>query len=208
MISVVMVNAGIDEWGMFTEPAIASLRAHATEEYQLITVDVACGRRKLGDVRFSKWVSYSEAVNAGAVLAEGERLLILNNDITAHGPWQHHLDTTSYCGPVLLQKEGVQYIEGWCISIRTDLWHLVGGFHTHYRNSWEDVDLAWRLSRMAYVPHKIHIPLHHIWGATRHRHPGSNKHDEENRQFLLRRMREAEAMRYLDIGHFGMESNG
>lgn len=188
--SVIVVSAGINEWYDMTVPAINSLRANTLTDYEGIIVDN--GGRNRGVVNFSQMVPYAEAVNKAAEFATGDRLIILNNDITAYGDWLAVFDKydVPYSGAVRLLKEGVSYLEGWCICIDHDLWHMLGGFNEVYKNSWEDVDLAWRLLRLGIKPTLLPIPIRHVWGATRSRYPGANKWDEENRQYLLTRIRE------------------
>lgn len=193
-MSVVLISAGIDEWEKFTQPAIQSLEQHATEEYQLIVMDN--GGKSRGDVNTDTMIPYAEAVNMTARLAVHERLVILNNDITARGDWQAWVHNFRYSGPRLLQVEGIDYIEGWFIAIEMDLWHMLNGFNERFINSWEDVDLAWRLRRLGIRPHRINVPMKHIWGATRHAYPGSNKWDGQNREFLLSRVREGRRRRW------------
>jgi hypothetical protein len=193
-VSVIMISAGVDEWDKLTQPAIQSLAHHASEVYEIIVMDN--GGKQRGDVNTDIMIPYAEAVNMTARLATHERLVILNNDITARGDWMAWIHGHPYCGPRLLSVEGVDYIEGWFISIDMDLWHMMNGFNESYKNSWEDVDLAWRLCRIGITPRRINVPMKHVWGATRHVHPGSNKWDGQNRELLLSRMHENERFRW------------
>ena len=186
MLSVVLVNAGVEEWHLYTEGAIASLKEHAKDDFQLVIVDN--GGKARGDINFENMLPYAEAVNKATECVDGDHILILNNDITARGDWQAHLFDYPYCGAKVLKVEGVTYVEGWCISIQRDVWHMVGGFNEVYKNSWEDVDLAWRLSRLGIYARHITMPMYHIWGATRHRYEWANQWDAKNRQYLIDRM--------------------
>lgn len=189
---IVIVSAGIKEWDEFTAPCWRSLGLSTRIDYDLVRVDNGGDNR--GEVNFDKMVPYAEAANAGAALIQNEKLVILNNDITFTGDLLDSIEKWSpgspYCGAVSFIKEGVEYIEGWCIVIDREQWVYLDGFDTAYKNSWEDVDLAWRLSKIGIRPVVIPVPAIHIWGATRNRYPGSNRWDEENRQRLLTRMRE------------------
>jgi len=198
--SIVIVSAGQREWQDFTEPAYRTIGQLTRTDYELILVDN--GGRNRGVVNFKEMVPYAEAANAGVAKATCQKVILLNNDVTATGDLLAKVEqySTPYCGAVSLIKESVEYIEGWCIVIDRDLWHILGGFNTVYKNSWEDVDLAWRLKRLGITPCVIPIPLTHIWGATRSRYEGSNKWDEENRQYLLSRMREAKEWRWQRLG--------
>jgi hypothetical protein len=187
---VVIVNAGVKEWDDFTVNCYRTLGINTRIDYDLCLVDN--GGLGRGQVNFPDMIPYAEAANAGAACLANERLVILNNDITFNGDLLFKLEqysTVRFGGAVSLIKEGVEYIEGWCIVIDNELWKLMNGFDTEYKNSWEDVDLAFRLSKMNIHPRVIPIPCHHIWGATRNRYPGSNKWDEQNRQRLLSRIR-------------------
>lgn len=189
-LSVIMVSSGIPEWEDFTLPAISSMEKHTTRKYEFIVTDNAGQGR--GNVNTDVMLPYSVMVNKAAQLATGDRLLILNNDITATGDWYRCVEQHTsfpYCGPVLLSKEGVTYVEGWCISIERDLFHMLNGLCEKYKNSWDDVDFAWRLSRLGVPASHIPMPMKHIWGATRHRYTHSNDWDEENRQYMLSRIR-------------------
>jgi GT2 family glycosyltransferase len=192
---VVIVSAGVSEWNEMTVPAYRSLGINTRTDYDLVLVDNGGSSR--GQVNFNKMVCYAEAANAGAKLIKNEKLIILNNDITVNADLFARLENYNgvpYGGAVSLVKEGVEYIEGWCIVIDKDVWDFLGGFHEEYKNSWEDVDLAWRLRRIGIHPKALPVPIYHIWGATRRRYPGSNQWDEENRQRLLSRIREREAI--------------
>ena len=197
-MSVVMISAGIEEWNKYTKEAIESLRKHATDDYELIVMDNGGNGR--GDINTDTMLPYGTAVNMATRLATCERLIILNNDIKARGQWQRYVYDSPFCGPKLLKVEGVEYIEGWFISIERDIWHLVNGFNEHFRNSWEDVDLSWRLSRLGVFPTCITVPMHHIWGATRHAHPGTNKWDHENRKYFLERKKEGRHHKWRKLG--------
>jgi len=189
---VVIVSAGIPEWDMYTVGCYRSLGISTRIDYDLCLVDN--GGHGRGQVNFPKMIPYAEAANAGAATLNNEKLVILNNDITFTGDMFGCIDRYGmpYCGAVSLIKEGVEYIEGWCIVINNELWRGLGGFDIEYKNSWEDVDLAWRLSLQGIKPTVLPAPCRHIWGATRNRYPGSNRWDEENRQRLLSRIREKE----------------
>lgn len=185
--SIVLVNAGVEEWELFTEPAIMSLNIN-TQYHQLIVVDN--GGKERGHVNIPTMVPYATAVNLGAKKATNEQLIILNNDIKAGSNFLPiGAKPIPYGGPMILKKEGITYVEGWCIFIERTLWTYLGGFDESYKNSWEDVDLAWRLSRIGVRPTRTHTRINHVWGATRSRHPGSNKWDTENRNRLLSRIR-------------------
>ena len=185
MLSVVMISAGETQWDQFTTTAIATLKQHKTEDFELIVMDN--GGLGRGDINSDIMLPYAEAVNKAAELATGNWLLILNNDITIRGDWMRFIYDHHYCGPKLLRVEGTEYIEGWFISIQRDLWHMMGGFNEVYKNSWEDVDLAWRLCRVGIYPKRINAPVSHIWGATRNAIPGSNQWDDQNRRYFLGR---------------------
>jgi len=197
---VVIVSAGIPEWEMFTVECYRTLGLTTRIDYDLILVDNGGQRR--GMVNIDTMVPFAEAANMGAACLQNEKLVILNNDVTFTGDLFDTLEkyATPYCGAVLLTKENVEYVEGWCIVIDRDLWHVLGGFNTVFKNSWEDVDLAWRLSRLGISPCRIPIPATHVWGATRSRYEGSNKWDEENRQYLLARMRDSRSWKWTRTG--------
>lgn len=199
-VTAIIISAGKQEWQEFTVPAYHSLGLSTRIDYELLTVDN--GGQNRGMLNIKEMVPYAEAVNLAAAEVHTEKMLILNNDITATGDWMQCIEqyATPYCGAVSLIKEGVAYIEGWCICIDTDLWHTIGGFNAEYKNSWEDVDLAWRLSRLGVTPCVIPMPFKHIWGATRARYAGSNKWDSENRTRLLSRMREAKSWKWQRLG--------
>ena len=190
-LSVVMVSAGIEEWDLFTVPAIESMNKYAHADEFIVVDNGGLGR---GQVNTATMVPYAEAVNMGAQQATGNCLLILNNDITATGHWLEPIwqqaETLRYGGPVLLQKEGTTYVEGWCVFILRYAWHHLGGFNTVFKNSWEDVDLAFRLACMGIHPTHLRLPFSHIWGATRNRHLGSDQWFEQNRRYFLDRVSE------------------
>lgn len=189
MISVLLISAGVDNWDKYTTPAIEGLRKHATADIQLITVDN--GGLARGTVNISTMIPYAAAVNQAALEAKGERLLILNNDIKVTGKWMGEILNHPLCGPgPMLKKEGITYLEGWALSIDRELWHLLNGFCEYFKNSWEDADFCVRARQLGVEPVLIKSwPVTHFWGKTRNIIPGSNKWDERNRLFFLRRKR-------------------
>jgi len=180
MISIVVVSAGVQLWDMFTAPAVASLSRHATQEHELITVDN--GGLSRGTVNIPVMVPYAAAMNAGAAVATGNRLLLLNNDIEARGPYLNALGQGDLEGPTpRIVATDAHYLEGWALSVSHGLWDILGGFNTNYVNSWEDVDFCWRAQRLG-VPltHLQAWPVAHHYGQTRNRIEGANAHDNEN----------------------------
>lgn len=202
-LAVIMVSAGnmsedgLDFWTTYTKPAIHSLNHHSAEHYELVVVDNGgCGR---GDLNYDVMVPYAQAVNQAVELVSKSlsRLLILNNDIIVNGPWQKQIYTSPLCGPKILRKEGIDYIEGWALSVDRELWHMLGGFNEIFANSWEDVDFCWRASRLGIPPMKINNwPVYHHWGATRNKIKGSNRWDGQNRLYLLERIKASNGKRW------------
>ena len=186
MISIIMVSAG-PHWERLTAPAIEGLRKYASKEHELIVVDN--GGTSQGDINIDTMVPYGEAVNRGAYMATGDRLLILNNDIIVTGDYMATLGQNNIEGPTIRVVEGnVSYIEGWAISIDHRLWNLLGGFDINYSNRWEDVDLSWRASLLNWAPAQLDsFPISHIYNGTRQYTPSANDKDFPNRCYFLRK---------------------
>lgn len=190
-LSIIVVSAGVDLWDKLTIPALESLRRYATRDHEFIVVDN--GGLGRGDVNTEVMVPYGHAVNHSAESATGDRLLILNNDIVAHGPYMDALGTHTLEGPTPRTVEGpTHYLEGWALSIDRALWDILGGFDTYYRNSWEDVDLCWRARCLGFTANVIHDwPVRHYYGQTRIVTEGANANDFANMDYFYNKKRRA-----------------
>lgn len=165
-LSIVVVSAGVELWDELTVPALRGLREFGDPRDEIIVVDN--GGLGRGDVNFGTLVPYATAVNAGACLATGDWLLILNNDIIVSGPYREHL------GHHALEGSSIQpdtrrggFVTGWMISIDRGLWDLLNGFDEQFRNSFEDVDLSCRARLLGFDFHNVDPPIKHLSGRTR-----------------------------------------
>lgn len=186
MLSIVVVSAG-PHWERLTAPAIKGLEQYATGDYELIVVDN--GGSNQGHINLPVMVPYGEAINRGAYVAKGDRLLLLNNDIIVTGDYMATLSDAGLEGPTIRRiHTDVDYVEGWAISIKHSLWDLLGGFDINLKNSWEDVDLSWRARLLGYPPQLIrNFPISHIYNGTRQYHEGSNQWDWVNEAYFARK---------------------
>jgi glycosyltransferase involved in cell wall biosynthesis len=129
----------------------------------------------------NRW--FAAANNQGLAAATGEVVVFLNNDIAlpdpAAGPvWlervRRDVAAGGMYGPSLRRAavagadgEGpgavrsVQYIEGWCVAARREVWERLGGWDaaTYAMPYWEDTDLSLRAVRAGQRLVKTDRPL-------------------------------------------------
>jgi GT2 family glycosyltransferase len=136
-------------------------------------------------------LSYSQACNAGALIATSDTLCFLNSDVEInseqwHVPFLQALDKdnvgivgasgrrllpeTWYGGAVQYDND-VDYAEGWCVWIKRDILNCVNGWDEEYTPFYcEDSDLSFKIKYLLGKTIEI-IPQHeqkikHIGGAT------------------------------------------
>lgn len=125
---------------------------------------------------------YGPALNQGLMMAQGEYLVCLNNDvITLHPNWLEILiaplreNHKLLCGGRLITKNGwvevdgwiPDYLEGYCMAFHRQFLTDVGFFDERFAPAFvEDVELCWRAERNGYRMQEIKVPLYHLYGRT------------------------------------------
>jgi len=125
---------------------------------------------------------YGPALNQGLMVAKGEYLVCLNNDvIVLHPNWLETLieplRTNLYqiCGGRMIHQNGwvevdgwiPDYLEGYCLAFHRYFLSDVGFFDEQFAPAFvEDVELCWRAGRHGYLMKRVKIHLYHLYGKT------------------------------------------
>jgi len=136
-----------------------------------------------------KNLGYAKANNQGAKIAKGNILLFLNSDVrVGHNFLQDilsaftadkKLDATGACGGILdsnlnclgeTRNNGDRwdYLVGWCLAVRKDVFEEIGGFDERYGYGYcEDTDLSYRLKHDGYKINILEVlKIHHFSNKT------------------------------------------
>ena len=133
---------------------------------------------------------YSGGLNAGLAGAEGDYIVLMNNDIQCMAPnWLDVLfapvkeDSRRFVGPRIIPNNTmtdvgggpVPYLEGWMMGATKEFWNEMGGMDERYTIAWfEDVDIAFRAVQAGYKLHPVPgTPVFHLGGQTAY-HSGLN----------------------------------
>lgn len=105
---------------------VEAIRLHTAEPYELIVVDNAsddgtaayCRRERIPFISMPENAGFPAACNRGLMLASGDELLLLNNDVTVTKGWLGNLKSALYSsrdvgivGPVTNYASGRQQVE-------------------------------------------------------------------------------------------------
>ena len=140
-------------------------------------------------------LGYGPALNQGLMIAQGEYLVCLNNDvIVLHPNWLEMLiaplreNHKLICGGRLITGSHVlnvdgwtpSYLEGYCLAFHRQFLSDVGFFDDNFAPAFvEDVEICWRAERHGYMMKRVRIPLHHLYGRTTYRtHAAETPHQE------------------------------
>lgn len=202
----------------FTKKCIESIRKHTKTPYQLVVIDngstdrtleylKAALREKDICIRNSGNRGFSESYNRGAKVADGEYVLILNNDTEAleQGWLENFLRASkgmdaagaSVCYNEPNKKEKKfdwkkkkktdwGYIEGWCILIKKDLFLEMGGFDSKIFDTFycEDADFSYRLTKLGKRFKEVPVAIKHYGSRTAMSEPESGKFISRNNRRL------------------------
>ena len=136
----------------------------------------------------------TQAWNAGAEICRErmnpEFLVFLNNDVVTTGPWLPRLlaplgqGTILLTGPAQRREQSLpqlmlselpttQFLEGWCLAIRTETFVAQGGFDATMRLYFSDTDLQCRLlaERRDAIQMVDGLPLTHLGHQSTQTHP-------------------------------------
>ena len=125
---------------------------------------------------------FAAANNQGLAMARGSIVLFMNNDIAAQSGWldQVRRDTQpgALFGPTVqrttVDQLKIDYLEGWCIAGRQDVWHRLGGWNARSFQMpyWEDTELCIRAIRHGVRLMQTNWPVTHKKNGTSSDVPG------------------------------------
>jgi GT2 family glycosyltransferase len=138
---------------------------------------------------------FAEANNQGLAAATGEIVVFLNNDVECRAGFLHQVEQDvedgALYGPSKLRKLDHDYLEGWCIAARREVWNALGGWDAEYFTGlyWEDNDLCFRAVRAGYNLIERPWPVWHFNNYTSGSVPGSMDHSAGNMHKFMERVR-------------------
>jgi O-antigen biosynthesis protein len=137
---------------------------------------------------------FAKANNQGLEQATGEIVVFLNNDVECRPGFLAQVEKDvrpgALYGPSKLNRHGVDYLEGWCIAAKHDVWLDLGGWDdTYYQGLyWEDNDLCWRAMQKGYQLVETRWPVWHYNNYTTNQTPGAMAHAAANEARFLERI--------------------
>jgi GT2 family glycosyltransferase len=148
-------------------------------------------------IRNEENLGFAAANNQGLKVATGDIVAFMNNDVECRrGFIQQMINDVQPGGlyaPSLLSKHGFQYLEGWLIAGRREVWDQLAGWDADYYTGlyWEDNDLCYRAAKMGISLIWIAWPVWHFNNyTTRGMLAEATAHSAENEAKFLRRVRE------------------
>ena len=137
---------------------------------------------------------FAAANNQGLAVARGAIVLFMNNDIAGQAGWldqvRKDVQPGGLFGPtasrVNIDKLAVEYLEGWCIAGRRDVWMRLGGWNARSfaMPYWEDTELCIRAIKSGVRLVQTNWPVTHKKNGTSSFVPGVLCGLERNRQII------------------------
>jgi GT2 family glycosyltransferase len=164
---------GIDGWSKYTWPLIQSLQQNEPT-CNFVVVDNASETPypKIDFITRTERLCYSEAINWSKVVAdhlygESDWYIVLSNDVLCTGEFIDYFSTMSpnqIIGTKLMENQGWQYLEGWCVAIPKEIWNKLEGWDENFKvSSWEDVDFSQSTLEAGFdVLHYPEFPFVHL----------------------------------------------
>lgn len=139
---------------------------------------------KFRSYHFEENRGFGPANNYGVGVADGQYLILINNDVEIRGNFiKNVMDAlllrpdAIVCGKLIDWDSGwntfnggelrVVYAEGWLLGFHRDTWERLGGFDERYVPcDFEDVDLSMKARQQEISLVQIRVPLIHRSGAT------------------------------------------
>lgn len=186
----------------YTKNCISSIRKKTKEPYQLVVVDNGSDDGSVGYIQTilekddmlicnAENKGFSAGNNQGMKFANGEYILLLNNDtIIKDEGWIEKLIVAERIGGGLVgvnlrrvERDDVKgmflyqgdgdykhqwcYLEGWCLLAKRTLFEELEGFDERFFCYSEDADLSFRVRKQLNLPlTEVKIPVDHIGQMT------------------------------------------
>ena len=137
---------------------------------------------------------FAAANNQGLAVARGPIVLFMNNDIAAQSGWleqvRKDVQPGGLFGPTVqrtkIEQLNVEYLEGWCLAGRLDVWLRLGGWNARSFQMpyWEDTELCIRAIRSGIRLVQTGWPVAHKKNGTSSYVPGVLCGLQRNRQII------------------------
>lgn len=141
---------------------------------------------------------YAAANNQGAVVASGDIIVFLNNDVECSFGWldrvRHDVHDGALYGPSLHERiiagRILPYIEGYCIAATRDTWKAVGWWdaETFTGMYWEDNDVCYRAKQAGVSLIQTGWQVWHYGNYTSKKTAGAYDSSETNEAAFIRRV--------------------
>jgi GT2 family glycosyltransferase len=137
---------------------------------------------------------FAAANNQGLQIATGDIVLFLNNDVELRPSFlaqvERDVKPGGLYGPLIGNRHGQDYIEGWCVAATRDTWDKIGGWPEDMPGMyWEDNLLCLRAVRAGVTLHKTAWAAWHHSNYTTRQTPGAYDHSAANEQFFIKELR-------------------
>lgn len=144
---------------------------------------------------------FAAANNQGLAAATGSIVLFMNNDIAAEPGWLDAVRRDALPGRLVgpdvkrvqVDQVYIDYLEGWCIAGRREVWQMLGGWNARSFKMpyWEDTELCLRAMRAGVHLAQTRWPVTHKKNGTSSYVPGVLCGLEHNRQIITSMVRGA-----------------
>ena len=137
--------------------------------------------------------------NQGLARASGDIIVFMNNDVECRKGFleqvEKDVENGALYGPSKLNKLGYDYLEGWCIAARHEVWDKLAGWDAEYFTGlyWEDNDLCFRAQQNGFLLIKKDWPVWHFNNYTTNKTPGAKDNSASNMQKLIGRIEDAQS---------------
>jgi GT2 family glycosyltransferase len=133
---------------------------------------------------------FAPANNQGLQVATGEIVLFLNNDVELRQDFlaqvKRDVKAGGLYGPSMLNLQGQNYIEGWCIAATRDTWDKLDGWPEDMPGMYcEDAVLCLKAERMGITLNKTTWSAWHYSNYTSRQTPGAYDHYQANLAYFL-----------------------
>ncbi len=106
--------------------------------------------------------------------------VVIDVDCSPHHIYFGHTKNT----PMVNKSREFQVVTGACLMIRKDIFNKVGGFDENYKNSYEDVDLCFKVGQLGYKVYYCHESMIYHYGSISE---NRKLHDNRNAAILIKK---------------------